>query len=155
MKKIIYLMCIFALLLTANVFSAGQNMSVHDFALRLAEELNIAEDIKGDKFSELLNVFPESIQEILGSHKKNDLVARKLSVDIFSYFLDPNEIDSLMMEGDEADLLTNEEIEALFEKSSREGEVLTFITPPGHSFVNRLDTKINELDQPVGRTIYK
>lgn len=145
---------IFSLLLFVFSFSvlaaaADSTMAVKDFALKLAKELNIDKDIKGDTLGDMVKVYPENLQAIF-SEFKGDFVTRKLAVDIFSYFLDANEIESLAMAGKEEDLLSAEDIDTLLSKSSKEGDVLTYITPPSHSFTNRLDTKINEVYQPVG-----
>ncbi|MBN2143852.1 MAG: hypothetical protein JW774_04425 [Candidatus Aureabacteria bacterium] len=133
------------------VKSVTPTVSDKDFALRLAKELNIANEIKGNSYKDIVAVFPENFQDILNEYKGEEPVIRKLAAEIFSYFLDLKEIDSLQKAGNAGDSLTPEEIDALFAKCSKEGNVLTYIVPPGHSFTNRLDPKLNELYQSKGQ----
>lgn len=149
-------MVLFSLLICMFSFSVlsaetDSTMSVKDFALKLAKELNVEKDIKGETVGDIVKVFPENLQAIFNDYKEH-AVSRKLAMDIFSYFLDANEIESLKMAGKEDDFLSTADIDALFSKSSKEGEVLTYIRPPGHSFTNRLDHKLNELYQTPGVT---
>lgn len=151
MKKQTILFSLLICLFSFSVLSAvtDSTMSIKDFALKLAKELNIDKDIKGDTLGDIVKVFPENLQTIFNDYK-GDVVTRKLSIDIFSYFLDANEIEVLTMAGKESDSLSVSDVDALFSKSSKEGDVLTYITPPSHSFTNRLDTKINEVYQSEG-----
>ena len=154
MKNPLVLFSLIISLFSFSVFSAetdATTVNVKDFALKLAKELNIDKDIQGDALADIVKVFPENLQAIFNDFK-GVVVTRGLAADIFSYFLDANEIDSLRMAGQETDLMAPADIDALFSKSSKEGDVLTYITPPSHSFTNRLDTKLNELYQPQGAT---
>ena len=152
MKRQILLSCLLVCLFSFSVLlsAATENtMTVKDFALKLAKELNIDKEIKGDTLADIIKVFPENLQAIFNGFK-GDVVTRGLAVEIFSYFLDVNEIDALKMAGQLGEPLSLADIDSLFEKSSKEGEVLTYITPPSHSFTNRLDTKLNEVYQTPG-----
>ena len=152
MKKTICLISLFACIFSFSAFSAETDpMNVKDFAMKLAKELNVSKDIKGETLKDIGMVFPENLQAIFNNFKGVG-VTRGLAIDVFSYFLNANEIDSLRMAGSPQDLLTAADIDALFSKSSKEGEVLTYIRPPSHSFTNRLDTKLNELYQTPGAT---
>lgn len=152
MKKQMVLISLVICMFSFSVLSAADaTMNVKDFALKLAKELNIDKDIKGDALGDAVKVFPENLQGIFNDFK-GDVVTRGLCTDIFAYFLDANEIEALRMAGKETDQMSAADIDALFAKSSKEGDVLTYITPPSHSFTNRLDPKLNELYQPQGAT---
>jgi hypothetical protein len=154
MKKNTYILGLLICFLSFSAFAikSTNTLSDKDFALKLAKELNLENEIKGNSYSDIVTAFPENFQAIFKGYKGEELVNRKLAVDIFSYFLDVKEIDTLKKAGMENDTLTAEEIDSLFAKCSKEGNVLTYIVPPSHAFTNRLDPKLNELYQTKGQS---
>ena len=150
MKKGFILIAAFLIMAASFVFAQeATSMTVKDFALKLAKELKIDKDIKGDSLTDIISVFPENLKNIFASYQ-GEMVNRQLAVDIFSYFLDPKEIDTLKGAGSANDMLSLSNIDNSFSMASREGDVLTYITPPTHSFTNRLDSKLEELYQSKG-----
>jgi hypothetical protein len=128
--------------------SETDTMNVLDFSVKLAKQLGIGDGIPQEpELQQVLEVFPEDLGDILKVYHPEEPVTRILAVQVFSFFLEPEEVDRLLNAGDMEDPLSREVIMELFEQCTYEGDVLTYIEPAGHEFSEDLETRQSEIYQ--------